>query len=244
MLHINIDGELSGLLELKNQRTKVEVEIAEPQDVVYFLKIKDIIDIQLTPISSTVFACLIVASREMIEKPELQVSVISTDGQETVETNSISVTIDAVSIQDKTTDANTIALRDLRYQIALLDKRINEAFGKRIPKQIPEFDSSTIQKGMVLTAIDNNGTVAFVHPFIDNVTTINGKRSIMKEILLDSSDIEVKDETFTVDTAIKQLLTSVTEQSELISDLSSALTSINERVTVLEEALVNFINSQ
>lgn len=243
MLHINLENELSGTLEIKTQRTKVEIEIAQPLDVIYFLRIKDIIDIQLTPVSSTIFACLVIVSREMIEKGSLQLSVVSSNGLESVETNSIVATIDVPSIQNKTTDANTIALREIRYQIALLDKKIDTAFGKRIPKQLPDFDLSAVQRGMVLTAIDDDGHLAFSHPFIDNITTVNGKRSIMKEVVIDSADIAVKEETFTMDDAIKQLLASASEQATLITQMSSALTGLNNRISVLEEALINFINT-
>jgi hypothetical protein len=46
-----------------------------------------------------------------------------------------------------------------------------------------------------------------------------------------------------MDDAIKQLLTSASEQATLITQMSSALTGLNNRISVLEEALINFINT-
>ena len=99
-------------------------------------------------------------------------------------------------------------------------------------------------KGMVLTAISDEGHVAFVYPFADVLNEINGKHPVMRKVELTAADIKLDGETSTVDAILKAVRQNQIDESKMLKDISDTLSKLTAKVAKLEATLVDFTNNQ
>jgi hypothetical protein len=200
---------------------------------------------QLTKVNEEgLHSALCYCSAELMEATEPVIYVTSIWGTENIDSTSVQIKVlsDYVNADIKT--ANDYAVLELKQSVALLEKKVSDAFCSRIPRSIPEYNQNLVKTGMVLTAIDDEGHCAMVYPFVDNVTKVNGKGSVMKEVVIDASDILLYGEEANVDALIKTLRATCKNQSELISVMSKTIKELNQRLARVEKALVNFTTNQ
>lgn len=249
MLHLSTENGLSGKLVIKSQRTYVEVKIAQPEDCAFFLAVKKnnkLIEIyQLNSIGDGVFCTAVPYCKEMDDiSSTYSACVVMSHGGESAESNAIDVLFNREKILCEKTESTMLEIISIKKQLADLSRQIELGFSSRVPRAIPDFDKQMCRKGMVLTAISDEGHVAFVYPFADVLNEINGKHPVMRKLELTAADIKLDGETSTVDAILKAVRQNQIDESKMLKDISDTLSKLTTKVAKLEATLVDFTNNQ
>jgi len=107
---------------------------------------------------------------------------------------------------------------------------------------IKKFDKSLVKKGMIYTAIDDNGNCAFTYPFINAINQINEKKAIGKKINLNAEDIPLKSGK-NLEVAVQELVKTIRAQQEIINNLVEVNQSLTEDMADVKIKVQEFTNT-
>lgn len=239
------DGTLSGELKLSKPKNIINVK-TEIENCVYILQIIDTVKntelfcSELKQTNENIISCVIICPNEWIEL-KLSAHIIMWNGNESKYTNSVPITIDKTSLQMSTINKSSkdIQIAELTKDIAELKKLIKTTLSGLVIKTLPEFDKKLLRKGMVLTCINDSGAVAFSQPFSDNITSINGKRAINKELEINARDINM-DTGKSINNAIVSLTKAVEELSKNLANVSAIVSAHTTDIANIKTLLLDY----
>lgn len=125
------------------------------------------------------------------------------------------------------------AFKELSLQLTELKFRL-DAYAKGFVKpNLPPYNKEHLKKGMVLMTIDDEGNVAFLHPFYDVIKEVNGLKANDQKLTLKAKNIPYS-ESQSVEEAIKILVQQNKANADSNERIVKALEKIAKSLSDLE----------
>lgn len=161
------------------------------------------------------------------------------DNNTSKNSNSEKIIFDVAKVKRTVKLSMSKDIRDIKASLTQLEKRINT-----VASNAPSFlvtpstpiNTEYVQPGMIPVAIDSTGRCIFQYPFIDQVTEINGQKTVNNAIILTAKDIPV--EQTDVAAALKAHTEAIKELLGFMTTVSNELKGTQNKVAELEKALL------
>lgn len=145
------------------------------------------------------------------------------------QTNTITIPVDIVKVKQTVKVAVSKEVKDLRLQVAKLEKQIDTLLAGKVLESINIINTDYIRKGMIPVAIDDKGNFVADYPFNNSIVKVNGQEAVNGLVEIDASMIKYKQERSVADT-LGFITTAIKALNESIKTLTAQQKSLNDKV--------------
>ena len=156
-------------------------------------------------------------------------------------TNEVDLKFDKKSILKEIKKNQSSEIVKLSIELKKLESTLNTLCKGHILTNINIVNKELVKKGMIPTAIDDQGNFALCYPFGNMVTEINGRTPVNGIVIIDSSMLKYK-EKVSVEAYLENLTNALDKTYESLKQLSDKFKSLSKKVNDLDIKISRHIN--